>query len=249
MKAIIIAAGSGKRIGEESKNLPKYLLKVNEKTIMEHQVKVYQKHGIDQIVIITGPNKEKFTAKGFTYVEDKDYQKHDILGSLMEARKYIVGDVLVSYSDIIFDDAILSKIVGAKGDIGIAIDLEWEKSYVDRTDHTRAEAENVTLDTNQNVIEIKKNISPDPKKTIGEFLGIMKLTPRGSDIFVKKFADLEKSHTGQFHNAPSLGKAYLTDMIQELIDSQIKVTPILVSGNWCEIDTLQDLQRASKLFR
>jgi choline kinase len=248
MKAIVIAAGSGKRIGEESKNLPKYLLKINEKTIMEYQVEAYQKHGIEQIVIITGPNKEKFTATEFTYVEDKNYEKHDILGSLMEARKHIVGDVLIAYSDIIFDDVVLSKIIESKGDIGIAIDLKWEKSYVGRTDHTRAEAENITLDKNQNVIEIRKDIPPDPKKTIGEFLGIMKLTSRGSEIFVKRFEDLEKSHIGQFHNAPSLGKAYLTDMIQELIDSKIKVTPILVSGRWCEIDTQQDLQRASKLF-
>jgi len=47
---------------------------------------------------------------------------------------------------------------------------------------------------------------------------------------------------------PSLEKAYLTDMIQELIDSKIKVTPIVVSGKWCEIDTMQDMQRAAKLF-
>lgn len=248
MRAIVIAAGSGRRIGEETKNLPKYLLKINKKTIMEYQVSLYRKHNIDQIVIITGPNKEQFTFSGFTYVNDKGYQKHDILGSLMEARKHIVGDVLIVYSDIIFDDVILSKIIEARGDICIAIDLKWEESYVGRTDHTRAEAENVTLDMNEKIIEIRKNIPPDPKKTIGEFLGIVKLTSRGSEIFVKRFEDLEKSHSGQFHNAPSLEKAYLTDMIQDLVDSKIEVTPILVSGKWCEIDTLQDLHRASNLF-
>ena len=70
----------------------------------------------------------------------------------------------------------------------------------------------------------------------------------GSKIFVDRFLELEKSHTGNFHDAPSLKKAYLTDMIQELVDFGITVTPILISGKWCEIDTRQDLERASKLF-
>jgi len=37
-------------------------------------------------------------------------------------------------------------------------------------------------------------------------------------------------------------------MIQELIDSNIKIEPILVSGQWCEIDTMQDLKNAEKIF-
>jgi NDP-sugar pyrophosphorylase family protein len=51
-----------------------------------------------------------------------------------------------------------------------------------------------------------------------------------------------------FHEAQSFGKAYVTDMIQELIDSNIKIKPILISGKWCEIDTMQDLKNAEKIF-
>ena len=38
-------------------------------------------------------------------------------------------------------------------------------------------------------------------------------------------------------------------MIQKLIDSEINVEPVLISGKWCEIDTMQDLKNAEKLFR
>ena len=55
-----------------------------------------------------------------------------------------------------------------------------------------------------------------------------------------------KFHEGKFHNAPSIKKAYLTDMLQELIDSEIVVAPIIINGKWYEIDTLQDLQLARK---
>lgn len=247
MKIIVIAAGSGKRLGEETKNMPKYLVNVNGKTIMEHQLEVFKKIGYEKLIIITGPHNEKFTFNDAIYVEDVNYHQHDILGSLMEARDYITGDVLVVYSDIIFDDSIMYKIMQSTDDIGIVIDLNWEKAYQNRTEHPKSEAENVSLDNSNNILEIRKNITANSNQ-IGEFVGIIKMSGKGSEIFVRKFLELERSHNGHFQNASSLHKAYLTDMIQELIDSEISVKPILVSGKWCEIDTKQDLQRACQLF-
>jgi choline kinase len=99
------------------------------------------------------------------------------------------------------------------------------------------------------ILQIRKNISEcEKKEKIGEFLGLMKLSKRGSKIFLDKYSELEMSHKGKFHNAPSLEKAYLTDMLQELIDSGIRISPIYISGKWCEIDTPQDLTTAKKLF-
>ena len=83
---------------------------------------------------------------------------------------------------------------------------------------------------------------------IGEFLGIMKITNQGSEIFVKKYEDISEKHEGNFHNASSISKAYLTDMLQELIDSKINIEPVFVEGKWCEIDTMQDLKIAEELF-
>ena len=65
---------------------------------------------------------------------------------------------------------------------------------------------------------------------------------------VMPYSELEMSHKGKFHNALSLEKAYLTDMLQELIDSGIRISPIYTSGKWCEIDTPQDLDIARKIF-
>ena len=67
-------------------------------------------------------------------------------------------------------------------------------------------------------------------------------------IFVKKYEELLKNNKGSFHEASSVLKAYLTDMIQELIDSRIPVEPVFISGKWCEIDTMQDLKIAEKIF-
>ena len=46
---------------------------------------------------------------------------------------------------IIFDEKILDQILNFKGDIGIPIDLDWEKHYEGRTEHPKSEADNVIL--------------------------------------------------------------------------------------------------------
>ena len=43
-------------------------------------------------------------------------------------------------------------------------------------------------------------------------------------------------------------KWYLTNMLQDLIDNNNIINPVEIDGNWCEIDTVQDLERARKLF-
>ena len=143
---------------------------------------------------------------------------------------------------------ILKQILNFNGDIGIPIDLDWEKNYANRIQHPKSEADNVLVN-NKKIIEIKKNISlSNNNEKIGEFLGPVIFSEIGSKIFVKKYSELKKTHNGNFHNAVSLSKAYLTDMIQELIDENVKVEPIFINGKWIEIDTSEDLAKAQKLF-
>ena len=76
----------------------------------------------------------------------------------------------------------------------------------------------------------------------------MRLSSRCSSLFLKKFSELKESHVGTFHSSPSLKQSILNDMIQELIDLGINVEPIMISEKWLEIDTLQDLEIARKVF-
>ena len=247
MNAIIIAAGSGKRISNDAKNMPKSMVEVNGKPIIEHQISVLNKAGINQIYVITGPHSEKFNIKNVKYVRDEKYENHDILGSLMEAKKYFEKNTLILYSDIIFELKIIEDILKSKEDISIAIDMDWGRKYEGRTEHPKSEAENVELNNNKDITRIKKNIN-NSKNNVGEFLGIIKFANEGSKYFIKKYEDVLQNNEDLFHDAPSILKAYVTDMIQELIDSNIRIQPILISGKWCEIDTLQDLKNAEKIF-
>ena len=247
MNAIILAAGSGKRISEDVKDLPKSLLMVNGKPIIAYQIQALKQAGINDIIVITGAHSEKFETENVRYIKDHHYNEHDILGSLLEAKDFLKNDVLVLYSDIIFESKILRQILDSKGDVSIAIDMAWEKMYEGRIGHPKYEAENVQLNKAKKIIKIKKNIE-NKNNDVGEFLGIIKFSPYGSGLFVKQYEELIKTHVGTFQQAPSVSNAYLTDMIQELVDYKIDVEPVIISGKWCEIDTNQDLERAQKMF-
>lgn len=247
MKSIIIAAGHGGRLGKFAQTKPKGLLDINGMTILERQISLFRKYGINDNIIITGPI-EDFGIKDVTYINDKDFAEHDVLGSLMAARNEIKGDVITSYSDILFEESILKQLVEFKGNIGIPLDLDWKKSYEGRSQHPKSEADNVLLRKNQ-ILKIQKEIlEKQEDEIIAEFLGPIRFSANGAKIFVDVFEKLEKTHQGSFHKSPSLKKAYLTDLLQELIDLKIDVTPIFINGKWCEVDTPQDLERARKLF-
>jgi L-glutamine-phosphate cytidylyltransferase len=247
MKAIIIAAGSATRLGKLTDKKPKGLLEINGKSIIQRQIELFKKYNIDDIIVITGPHKE-FGISNVTYVEDVNYENHDVLGSLMAASNFLNGEVLTCYSDILFDEEILKQILNFNGEIGIPIDLDWEKNYINRIQHPKSEADNVILNQ-KTILKIKKNISfCNSNEVIGEFLGPVIFSENGSKIFVETYKKLQNTHNGHFHNSPSLKKAYLTDMIQELIDNNIKIDPIIISGKWCEIDTIEDFKKAELLF-
>ena len=122
MKIIIIAAGSSTRLSKEILDIPKGLSKINDKSIIEIQLDLFKKNNLSDITIIVGPNKEKFKFRNVDYITDRDFQSHDVLGSLMVCKSIIDDEVLTSYSDIIFDQNILNSMLDFKGDIGIAVD-------------------------------------------------------------------------------------------------------------------------------
>ena len=250
MNAIILAAGSGSRLDQYTKDIPKALVDINGQSILYRQISLLRKHGVNKIFVVTGYKKEKHVLQDVEYFFNPKYSETEQLASLMVARRKISGNVLIIFGDIIFDSDILQQVLDSNDDITVPIDLDWEKSYEERSDNPKSGADKV-LTNQKKIIRISaKEISLEPKNgEVGEFLGIIKFSTDGSKILIKKYEELEKSHAGKFHDADSLEKAKLVDILQALIDSKIKISPLVISGKWCEIDTLKDLQIARKIFK
>jgi choline kinase len=249
MRVIILAAGIGSRLGELTKELPKPLVDVNGKSILERQISLYRKFGISDIILVIGHRSEKFPFKDVSYINGKKSFEHDILYSLMLARTQMLDDVIISYGDIIFDEKIIAAVLKFKGNMGLAVDLDWEEYYKGKPKRLVDKISNVIIE-NDTIVRIgyRKNIRNTNQKLVGEFIGLMKLSKNAANVFIETYSQLEKSHRGKFHDSPSLRQGIITDMLQELIEKKYIINPIVVNGKWCEIDTLDDLKRAKELF-
>ena len=246
MNVIILAAGMGTRLLPETQNIPKGMVKLFDKSLIEMQIDIFKKCGIDDISIVRGYLAEKINFPSITYFKNENFSTTSGNESLYCAKQKL-DDTIICYSDLVFDISIIKKMIDFKGDVGLAVKSDWKPRYVSRTLHPISEADNVLFDESGKIIEVRKNIQKS-NSNIGEFLGIMRLSSRCSSLFLKKFSELKESHVGTFHSSPSLKQSILNDMIQELIDLGINVEPVMISEKWLEIDTLQDLEIARKVF-
>ncbi|EGP66078.1 hypothetical protein HMPREF9182_1116 [Streptococcus sp. oral taxon 056 str. F0418] len=60
MRAIILAAGMGTRLQPITLNTPKSLIKIEEETLIERQIRFLRERGVEEIIVITGYLAEKF---------------------------------------------------------------------------------------------------------------------------------------------------------------------------------------------
>jgi choline kinase len=246
LKVIILAAGMSSRLRTLTNDKPKCMLKLFNETLIERQIKIFHSCNINDITIVTGYMSEVIDIPDVNYVKNKNYETTDINESLFCALEPSSSPILVTYSDIVFEQKIIQQMLEFTGGIGLAVNLNWKKCYQNRNMHHLSEAENVLVE-NGRILQIRKNISKSlENQQIGEFLGIMMLSSEHVKILLERYSYLKKNHVGAFHNSSSLSNAYITDMLQEIINCGATVNPIFTEGKWCEIDTPEDLKNAEK---
>ena len=247
-KALIVAAGLGSRLKNHTENLPKCMLDFGGKTLLQRQTQAYKDCGVDNITVIRGYKKNKINYKNLNYIDNTDYENNNILNSIFYGEEEINGNVIIAYSDILFESTVVKRLLDSDHDISVVVDIDWKGYYVDRKDHPLSEAENVIFNSNNEVVKIGK-IATEKEEVHGEFIGMMKLTNRGAEIFKQNFHRVKKLYWNKpFQRAKIFQKAYLTDMIQELVDIGIKVHCVIIERGWKEIDTVEDYQKALKEF-
>jgi choline kinase len=255
VKAIIIAAGRGRRLMPYTDQMPKCLVPVDHRTILDIQLEAFRAHGVDEVVIIRGylgdVLGERDLGPGVRFVENRDWEHNNILESLFCAEQEIDGPVLLTYSDIIFTPEVVGRLVAASGDICLIIDRAFRDIYEGRSDHPLPEAEVSDLDDRGKVRRVGKRALP-PDEAYGEFIGLARLSAEGARWMRDAWQGLQAEYRGResapFQRAPSFRAAYLTDMIQHLIEAGRPVEPVAIDGEWREIDTVQDLERARAML-
>ena len=254
--AVILAAGEDGALGDLTRDRPKCMLDIKGKTILERQVEALNAAGVKDIAVVRGHQKGAIRYPNLRYYDNEHWATTGEVASLMTAEDELRGPVICMYGDVIFDDAILGRLLRAQGDVVIAVDRAFydnvrsgNGALPERPHDLVVTGEPpvsgyrfVPSSSGAAVKRIGRTVPPG--EAHGEFIGLALLSERGAKLVREVHAELARSQRGAFHEAESLSRAALTDLLQELIDRGHTVTCVDVYKGWMEVDTFEDYRRA-----
>jgi choline kinase len=251
MKAIVVAAGMGRRLNPYTDDRPKCMVPVAGKPILQRQVDAFRAHGVTDVLVVRGYLGERITVPGLRFCENPRFRENNILASLMYAQGELDSDFLFSfsYSDIVFHPDVVGTLLGTDGPAALVVDRKWMVAYEGRTEHPVPEAELARVE-NGRVTRVGKKAVP-AEHAAGEFIGLARFSAATGRRMREEYARLSRElGGGPFGNAPRFEVAYLTDMLNHLVLRHDEVLrPAYIDESWREIDTTQDLERAEQIIR
>lgn len=233
-KAIILNAGEGKRLRPLTEKKPKCLVRVGNKTILEHQLSSIVECGIKEVILVVGYHHEmiykKLNEKKFdlevTFIRNPIYSETNTIYSLWLARYEMNTDFIFLNGDVFFHVDVMKRLLNARHGSCLAID---RKKVGEEEIKVKIEDGLVT--------EIGKKINPSIAD--GEFVGIAKFANKINDSFKRKLEEFVKE---------GKTKMFFEVAVQHLLNDN-KLYEVDVSDLHCiEIDTHTDLNEARNLF-
>ena len=252
MKAIIIGAGRGKRLAHLTHEIPKPLVPILGRPMLERIIEALAAGGFKRsdIVYICGYKADVIQAAypDLNYVENKDWESNNILLSLLCAREHLSEGFVSTYADIVYRPEIVADLVRSPHAITLGCDTDWRVRYVHRSEHPESDAEKLRAEGDR-VVEISRRI--DSERASGEFIGVMRMTAQGAQAFLESFDRARSAHAEQpvFREGRSFKKAYLIDLLQEMLEAGHAMHRVDTHGGYMEIDTVQDASLAESWWK
>ncbi|HIE41224.1 MAG TPA: phosphocholine cytidylyltransferase family protein [Candidatus Aenigmarchaeota archaeon] len=241
--AIILAAGRGSRLKELSLEQPKPMTSVNKTSIIHNLVKLLIQNGFRKIVVVTGYFAQKLQQsilavfKGqaeFIFVEKKKFDSTNNIYSLWLAAEHFADGFYLFEADVFCDASLIKKLK-----LSPAQDIILLGAYTEQMNGTVVE-----LDQDGMVKEIYlKRHQTAPFDFNGKYktINFYKL----SSEFVNRFF-LKKL---QEHIDREDVYSYYELIIKEAVDRKYPFFGLLAKeSKWWEIDTLEDLNMAERIF-
>lgn len=256
--AIIAAAGFEKQLLPLIEDKPKCLLDIKGKTILDRQVSALNDCDIKDIALIRGYKKEAITLPNIRYYDNDQYEQTGDLLSLFCAEPEMTGQCLILYGDIIFDTAVLEKLLKSSGDISLVVDLSWKDQHHAPSLKLYGKPDLVTLNHPPTQHASARYLPPEEQHLIlnigqdlpveqahGEFIGMAMFSEQGIGSFKRCFRDSSAKYaTTGFHDAGSFAKASFSDLIKEMIAQGHTVHSVPTYKGWMEVDSFEEYQRA-----
>ena len=240
---IILAAGRGSRMLGETSNKPKCMTKLKGSiTLLDVQIKSMQEAGIEEIFIVTGYKNQKIKNKKIKKIHNKKWKNSNMVYSLLRANKLLLkNNCIISYSDIIYEYKIISKLLKYyKRNLSISYDNKWKNLWEKRFTDPLSDAESFRLNKNNDLLNIGQK-ETNIKKIQGQFMGLLKTTPEEWRKVLKYLNNLNKKTVQNLQS---------TQLLNELIKKKIiRIKCVKNQGKWCEVDNQSDLKIARSIFK
>jgi len=234
MKAVILAAGVGKRLGAVTENRPKCLIEIGRRSLLLRYLDALLSVGVKTVVLVVGHRQELIrTAVGeayrglaIRYVVNGQYQRGSLY-SLWLARAAFDDDLLIMDADVLCPASFMARLVNSPHPNALLIDETVCQDAEER----------MAVIRNGRVVALTKKRPPQPPDLLGEGVGFLKVTRRDSESMV---AAME----------PFVKKGDLDMEYEDTWEAFFRAVPVgyeKVGGQpWIEIDFPEDIARAER---
>jgi L-glutamine-phosphate cytidylyltransferase len=241
MRALILAAGRGSRMGQLGDDRPKCLTEIEGKPLIERQIAALRRGGVDEIGVVRGYRAEAIDLPGLSYFANDRWAETNMVMSLAAAAPWLrSGPVIVSYADIFYRNELVHGLAGAPGQLVISYDRAWRRLWTRRFADPLADAETFRINAAGQLLEIggKTTRIEDVE---GQYMGLLKFTPPAWSAVEALLSALD---------TPTRDRLDMTSLLCRLLSG--KVLPIGTfgtDGQWGEIDNPEDVALYQNMVR
>ena len=240
MRAVILAAGRGSRLGAQTEDRPKCMVELAEKPLIARQVSALRRGGVSIIGIVRGYRGHMIDIADAAYFENPRWAETNMVMSLAAAAAWLRSDsVVVSYADIFYGHEIVRDLAASPGDLVVAYDRGWRSLWSRRFADPLSDAETFRTDSSGNLLEIGRRTTRI-EDIEGQYMGLLKFTPRAWSAVEAVLAALDTKTRDAMD---------MTTLLRRLLESGFTISTLGIAGQWGEIDNSDDLELYEKMIR
>ena len=228
MKAVILAAGPGSRLHPVKPGIPKCLLEVGGKPLIEHQLSVLDANGIRDVLVVVGYKSEliqRHLGDRVRYRTNDAWESSNNFLTLWNIRDELQNGFVCFFADVLCDVDPITQALQSPSEICAMVDTS---RVLEGTMRVRI--------LSDRVMGIGSHIPVSEGS--GNFIGIAKFSAPGARLLVDQMEQM----------AAESRNDYYTVAVDRLAGRGEHVGYVDVAGRpWVEIDTVDDLERAHAL--
>lgn len=248
MKGILIAAGRGRRLRPLTDDVPKCYAEIGGRRILDWCLDALTSAGLDPIVFVGGYRMARVQQDypHLHFRHNADWERNNILASLLHAEADMADGFVSSYSDILYRSEAVRRLVACPADIALLVDTAWRPRYAPRTEHPESDGEKVRM-VGRRIVEIRRTIPPS--EAPAEFTGVAKFSAAGARALVEHYHCARHIQSDAGGKGLPFAKWYMINLLQAMLEDGVQMEAVETHGGYFEIDTTQDYRLAQQGWR